>query len=311
MQLKTKSIQLMGAAIDITIYDQENVDVILSETIELLKVYEHRFSANDNTSELMEVNLNAGIKPIKVKPELYDLIKIGKEHSLAYNSFLNIAIGPVVQSWRIGFSDVKVPNHEEILELLKLTDPKEIILNDENETVYLSKKNMAINLGALAKGYIADLLVKSLKERGVLSGLINLGGNILTFGPALHNSDLNWRIGIQDPILSRGNHILTIKVQNKSVVTSGVYERNYTENGKTYHHILNPKTGYPVETNVTGLTIVSDLSVDGEIWTTRLFGKSVEEIMNELNSLDGIDGIIVTSDRKVYYSNGMESYIIK
>ncbi|AME08992.1 thiamine biosynthesis protein ApbE [Gemella sp. oral taxon 928] len=311
MELKTRSIKLMGAAIDITIYDQEEVELILDETIELLKVYEHRFSANDDSSELMIVNHNAGIKPVKVKPELYELIKIGKKHSLANDSLLNIALGPIVQSWRIGFKDAKVPTDEEISKLLLLTDPNQIILNDEEQTVYLTRKGMAINLGALAKGYIADLLVKYLKQRGVNSGLINLGGNVLTFGNALHNPDYYWRIGIQDPVLSRGNHIFTIKIKNQSVVTSGIYERNYTENGNTYHHILNPKTGYPVETNVAGLTIISNLSVDGEIWTTRLFGKSVEKIMDKLHSLPDIEGVVVTTTGEVYYSDGLESSIVR
>ena len=155
-----------------------------------------------------------------------------------------------------------------------------------------------------------SLMIDYMKKRGVESGLINLGGNVLAFGDAKHNPDLMWRIGIQNPVESRGNHLFTIGIKNQSVVTSGIYERKHTENGKTYHHILNPETGYPVETNVAGLTIISTASVDGEIWTTRLFGKSVEDILDEVNSLPDIEAVVVTSEGKVYYTSGVLDRII-
>ena len=310
MNLRRKTLKLMGSHIDILIFDSIDAESILDDAVEMLKMYEHRFSANDDSSELMKVNHSAGIKAVVVHPDLFDLIKIGKLHSCAPNSFLNIAIGPIVQTWRIGFNDVKVPTKQEIDDLLEITDPNQILLDEERQSVFLAKRGMAINLGALAKGYIADLMIEYMRKRGVDSGLINLGGNVLAFGDAKHNPDLMWRIGIQNPVESRGNHLFTIGIKNQSVVTSGIYERKHTENGKTYHHILNPETGYPVETNVAGLSIISTASVDGEIWTTRLFGKSVEEILDEVNSLPDIEAVIVTTEGKVYYTNGVLDRII-
>ena len=310
MELRRKTLKLMGSHIDILIFDSIDAESILDDAVEMLKMYEHRFSANDDSSELMEVNHNAGIKAVVVHPDLFDLIKIGKLHSCAPNSFLNRAIGPIVQTWRIGFNDVKVPTKQEIDDLLEITDPNQILLDEERQSVFLAKRGMAINLGALAKGYIADLMIEYMKKRGVDSGLINLGGNVLAFGDAKHNPDLMWRIGIQNPVESRGNHLFTIGIKNQSVVTSGIYERKHTENGKTYHHILNPETGYPVETNVAGLSIISTASVDGEIWTTRLFGKSVEDILDEVNSLPDIEAVVVTTEGKVYYTSGVLDRII-
>ena len=310
MELRRKSLKLMGSHIDILIFDSIDAESILDDAVEMLKMYEHRFSANDDSSELMKVNHSAGIKAVVVHPDLFDLIKIGKLHSCAPNSFLNIAIGPIVQTWRIGFNDVKVPTKQEIDDLLEITDPNQILLDEERQSIFLAKRGMAINLGALAKGYIADLMIEYMRKRGVDSGLINLGGNVLAFGDAKHNPDLMWRIGIQNPVESRGNHLFTIGIKNQSVVTSGIYERKHTENGKTYHHILNPETGYPVETNVAGLSIISTASVDGEIWTTRLFGKSVEEILDKVNSLPDIEAVIVTTEGKVYYTNGVLDRII-
>ena len=145
MELRRKTLKLMGSHIDILIFDSIDAESILDDAVEMLKMYEHRFSANDDSSELMEVNHSAGIKAVVVHPDLFDLIKIGKLHSCASNSFLNIAIGPIVQTWRIGFNDVKVPTKQEIDDLLEITDPNQILLDEERQSIFLAKRGMAIN----------------------------------------------------------------------------------------------------------------------------------------------------------------------
>ena len=302
---KRETVHLMGTVIDLLV-EHESPEPIISEVINRLKEYEHRFSANDSSSELMAINKNAGIQPIFVQSELYQLIKIGKFHSCAPDSNLNIAIGPLVQSWRIGFKDAKVPSAEEIEQLLKKTNPQNILLNDEEQTVYLKEKGMLIDLGSLAKGYIADLVISYLKSMDVVSALINLGGNTVGLGPSLNQDKKYWKIGIQNPILTRENYLTVLKIANQSVVTSGIYERSLVNEGKTYHHILDPHTGYPTKTDVASLSILSDQSLDGEIWSTRLYGKTSNEIINELNGLKGIDGLVITKDEKMLYSNGLE-----
>ncbi|MBM6615863.1 FAD:protein FMN transferase [Desemzia sp. RIT804] len=309
MEQKSKTLHLMGTVIDLLI-EHESADALLTEVSNRLKEYEHRFSANDPSSELMAINRNAGIQPVFVQSELYHLIKIGKFHSCAPDSHLNIAIGPLVQSWRIGFKDAKVPSGIEIDMLLEKTDPQNIILNDEEQTVYLTEKGMLIDLGCLAKGYIADLVNDYLKRMGVASGLINLGGNIVGLGPSPDHEKNYWKIGIQNPNLARKNYLTALKIANQSVVTSGVYERSLVSEGKTYHHILDPHTGYPTKTDVASLTIRSELSLEGEIWTTRLYGKSSDEVIKELNQLEGIDGLVVTKDGKIVYSNGLEEIMV-
>lgn len=302
---KRETVRLMGTVIDLLV-EHESPEPIMSEVINRLKEYEQRFSANDPSSELMAINKNAGIQPVFVQSELYQLIKIGKVHSCAPDSNLNIAIGPLVQSWRIGFKDAKVPSAEEIEQLIKKTNPQNILLNDEEKTVYLKEKGMLIDLGSLAKGYIADLVIAYLKSMGVASALINLGGNTVGLGPSLNQDKKYWKIGIQNPMLTRENYLAVLKIANQSVVTSGIYERSLINEGKTYHHILDPHTGYPTKTDVASLSILSDQSLDGEIWTTRLYGKTSNEIINELNGLKGIDGLVITKDEKMLYSNGLE-----
>ena len=304
-----RNVKMMGTSIDLMVV-HENPEFVLDEMVERLKMYEQRFSANDDASELARINQAAGKKSVQVHPELFELIEIGKKHSLASESFLNIAIGPLIQAWRIGFSDARVPEKQEIEELLKITNPKSICLERETFSVYLREKGMKIDLGALAKGYIADRLVDYLKEVKVNSALINLGGNIITYGPALKRADNLWRIGIQKPLSKRGEAQVILKVDNQSVVTSGIYERLFDVGNDTYHHIFDPKTGYPVETELASLTIVSDLSVDCEIWTTRLFGHSPRDIIEELNQMDAIDGLVITKQGEIFYSDGLRNKIV-
>ena len=303
LQSASHSLRLMGASITLTIFHEDAQNLLL-QSEQLLHLYKNRFSANDADSELMEINLQAGKKAVQVHPELFELIELGKKHSIAANSHLNIAIGPLVQTWRIGFSDAKLPSEEEIQRLLKITNPEEIVLNDLNREVYLSKEGMRIDLGALAKGYIADKLKEFLVEQGVQSGIIDLGGNILTIGenPTFHRP---WRIGIQNPALDRGEHVAVIEVSDASVVTSGIYERQLVVDGKTYHHIFDRTTGYPMETELVSITIVAEKSVDCEIWTTRLFGQNPYDIIEEIEQQPGLEAFVITKNQKMMYTSGI------
>ena len=303
MNLTSRSAHLMGATITISI-SHEEADRLLNDVFSLLHLYEKRFSANDETSELMHVNHAAGKNPVSVHPDLFELIKLGKKHSLASQSHLNIAIGPLVKAWRIGFFDARVPSSEEIEQALLLTDPACIELDSTNFNVYLTKEGMSIDLGALAKGYIADKIAEFLRGEEVTSALINLGGNILTIG-INEQTHRPWRIGIQHPHLPRGTNVAVLPIKNQSVVTSGVYERKLQANGKTYHHILDRETGYPIDTQLTSLTVVSNHSIDGEIWTTRLFGESPNSILEQVEKETGIDALVITKNNHIRYSSGL------
>ncbi|KXT73021.1 Thiamin biosynthesis lipoprotein ApbE [Streptococcus gordonii] len=298
----------MGSTISISIL-HENADFLLDEVFSLLKIYENRFSANDDSSELMQVNHAAGKEPICVHPDLFELIELGKKHSLIPGSHLNITIGPLIQTWRIGFKDARVPSASEIEKVLSLTNPENIELNPISRSVFLKQSGMKIDLGALAKGYIADKISYFLKEKSVTSALINLGGNILTIGQNQQNNRL-WRIGIQNPKLARGNNLALLSIQDQSVVTSGIYERKLKANGKVYHHIFDRNTGYPIDNQLASLTIVSDKSVDGEIWTTRLFGDSPSSILEKVEQENGIEAFVITEDNQIFYSSGLTPEII-
>ena len=290
MPLSSHSERLMGTTITISLVD-ERADSLLQKSFDLLRELEYRFNANSQESELMEINHQAGIAPVKVHPDLFELISLGLEHSLAPSSHLNISIGPLIQTWRIGFSDAKVAQPQEIESVLPLINPHYIELDSSTSTVFLKQKGMKV--------------AQFLREEGVTSALINLGGNILTIGKNQTRGDQPWQIGIQDPANPRGNHLMTIPVVNQSVVTSGIYERHLTVDGKDYHHIFDSQTGYPVETELASLTIISDKSVDGEIWTTRLFGERPASILWQVESLEGIEAILIDKEGHLSCSSGI------
>ncbi|MCC4763760.1 FAD:protein FMN transferase [Streptococcus agalactiae] len=306
MQL-SHSLRLMGTTIDIQI-NSKNAQKQIQEVIEVLELYKNRFSANDFNSELMAINNNAGIKPIQVHPDLFELITIGKEHSLARPSNLNIAIGPLVQTWRIGFSDAKLPSPSEISEAMILSNPTHILLDSKNQSVFLNQIGMKIDLGALAKGYIADKIMTYLKNEMIDSAIINLGGNVLVHGDNPNRSEGYWVIGIQHPKKKREQNIGAVKIKNQSVVTSGTYERRLIIDDKEYHHIFDRQTGYPIQTEMASISIVSKQSVDCEIWTTRLFGLSIKEALDILNAVSYIEGIIITKDDRIYLSDGLKHH---
>ncbi|MFD0898402.1 FAD:protein FMN transferase [Loigolactobacillus binensis] len=301
----TKQVQMMGTIITLEI-EADAPAPILTELVKRLKIYEHRFSANDDSSELMAISRSAGIEPVVVNEELYKLIEFGLHYSLVPQSRLNIAIGPLVQTWRIGFKDAKLPTPEEIVAALALTNPLDIVLDGFTHSVFLKKAGMAIDLGSLAKGYIADMLMAYLKEINVKSAMINLGGNVLTMGPMPTRDDHFWRIGIQDPAKPRGNYKKVVRVRDQSVVTSGIYERKLVVNGKKYHHILDARTGYPVQTDLASLTIIADKSLDCELWTTRLFGQPSEISIATINQVPNVEAIVIDQAGKVFISAGLE-----
>ena len=308
-KIKQKIINQMGTRISLSIVHPE-AENLLEKASHMLADYEARFSANNSKSALMIVNQQAGIQPVHVDSDLYDLIQFGKKYSLSSNLALNITIGPLVKLWKIGFTDAHVPEQKEIEEKLKLIDPIDIKLDADKRTVYLTKKGMELDLGALAKGYFADKLKSFFQNEGVQSGLVDLGGNVLTIGENPKYEDGYWRVGIQKPSPVRGDLVGAVLVKDKSVVTSGIYERSLKVDGKKYHHIFDSTTGYPIENELASVTIVSDESIDGELWTTLLFMFSPTAAIQYIDSIPGIEALIITKDNDVKMTRGIVPYVV-
>lgn len=300
----SKSEILMGTTVTVTLYDS-NDSKILDKVFNKVKDLESTLSINENGTLIDEINENAGIKSVKVDDDTYNLIEKGLEYSNLSNGLFDISVGPIVKLWSIGLPEARVPSSEEIQAKLPLVNYKDVVLNNSDKTVYLKNKGMMLDLGGIAKGYTADVISNILTDEGVKSAIINLGGNIFTHGKKVNGSD--WKIGIQDPFSERGGVVGTLTTSNKSVVTSGIYERYIEKDGVRYHHILNPSTGYPYDNEIAGITIVSDKSIDGDALSTSVFAMGVEEGMKFVNSQSGIDAIFVTKDNKVYLTNEIKN----
>lgn len=299
----------MGTTINLKIQHRFAAQ-LLTEAKKRLFDFEQRFSANNNNSMLMQVNQYAGIKPIKVDKDIYELIEIGKKYSLDDNNSLNVAIGPLVKLWKIGFKDANVPTQSEIDERLSLINPRSIILNEKEYSVYLENKGMEIDLGSLAKGFFADRIKDFLLKEGVTEGIIDLGGNILLIGSHPTNSDKLWRVGIQNPFKTRQKIVGILQTQDRSVVTSGIYERSLQINGKEYHHIFDSQTGYPINNDVASITIVSKKSLTAELYTTMLYKYESKQIISFINQLPEIEGIVITKDNEIICSEELQSDFI-
>lgn len=293
----TKIIYLMGTKISLYIKGEET-ETLAIKAEEMLIRYNEIFSANSDHSQLAMIKKMAGIAPKKVNEELYELIKTGKKHSLNENSFLNIAIGPLIKLWKIGFTEAHVPDKESIEKVLELLNPENIQLDDDNKTVYLQKKGMEIDLGAVAKGYFADKVMEFFKDHGAVSAMVDMGGNVLVHGDSPSDGS-DWNVGIQNPFLPRGNAAALVKIRNQSVVTSGIYERVLEKEGSKYHHIFNSKTGYPMESNIASLTVVADRSLDCDIYTTELFGLDAVSIIRRMNNMKDLGAVVITLDGKL------------
>lgn len=300
----SRSEVLMGTVVDVTIYDS-NDEKILDRVFEKVKELEKTLSINENGTLVDEINAEAGIKPVKVDDDTYNIIKKGIEYAKLSNGLFDISVGPIVKLWNIGLPEAKVPTQEEINEKLPLIGYEDIELNENDKTVFLKRPGMMIDLGGIAKGYTADVISNILTQEGVKSAIINLGGNVFTHGKKVNGDD--WKVGIQNPYSDRGDIIGTLTTSNKSIVTSGIYERYIEKDGIKYHHILSPKTGYPYENEIAGITIISDTSADGDALSTSVFAMGVEDGMKFVNSIDGIDAIFITKDNKVYITNGIRS----
>lgn len=208
----------------------------------------------------------------------------------------------MVKLWEIGFDDAQLPTQAEINERLPIVDPAQIELNDKDQTVFLKKTGMKIDLGGIAKGFIADRIKNLWAARGINNGMIDLGGNLLLIGKQPVHDDGLWRVGVQAPKDQRGQAVAVVKTPACSIVTSGIYERHLDINGKSYHHILDSKTGYPRSNNLASVTVFSKYSIDGEIHTTELFfaGKPVKDWGKNDPNLYG--AVFITKDNKILVS---------
>jgi len=298
-----KETYLMGTVIQFKVYGK-NAEKATEEAVKRVSQIEKKMSVNIETSEVSKLNAKAGVSGEKLSADTYSVIEKSIKYSNLTGGALDATIEPIVKLWGIGTDKERVPSKTEINEKLKLVDYKNIILDKKNSTIKLGRTNQAIDLGAIAKGYTADEVKKVLLKNKISSAIINLGGNVYALGNKPDGT--NWNIGVQNPLSTRGEYLGTISVSDKSIVTSGNYERFFIKDGIRYHHIFDPKNGYPAEKGLISTTIVSDKSIDGDALSTSTYILGLDKGLKLIESIKGVEAIFITSDKKIYVTEGLK-----
>ncbi|MBI9102766.1 MAG: FAD:protein FMN transferase [Spirochaetales bacterium] len=297
-----KSGFLLGTVIRLKIYGSEDPE-LFNDIFKQISEYESLLSVNIEDSQVAAVNRAAGLESVNVDSRVMDVVLQGLEYSKLSEGRFDITIGPLVDLWHIGHEDARIPEEAEIESVLPLIDYTSVLVDPGSEMISLPEPGMSMDLGGIAKGYIADRISEMLIKAGRESALINLGGNVLVVGSKPDGTP--FRIGVQNPDSDRGEYLGIVSVESKSVVSSGAYERFLEVDGKTYHHILDPFTGYPVETDIDQVTIISERSVDGDGLSTTVFTLGRDKGMALIESIEGVDAILITADKKVFLSEGL------
>ncbi|MCF6161162.1 MULTISPECIES: FAD:protein FMN transferase [Furfurilactobacillus] len=296
--------EMFGTVISLTLFKRNPVAVEV--VYDYLQDADRIFSANLEDSLLMKINRQAGMQPVQVPRQLYDLIKRGVVASRKYRDSFNVLIGPLVKLWRIGFDGQQLPAPSDIKARLQLIKPDDVLLNDDQQTVYLTKRGMELDLGAIAKGYFADQIIDLLQSNGLKTGIVNLGGNVQLFGCNPLTSDGRWHVGIRNPQQPTRQPLTTISTVAKSVVTSGIDERYFIVDGHRYHHILSPLTGYPIDNDLASVTIVTPESTLAEILTTVCFFAGSRRGLELVDHMTDVEAVFVTRQNKILMSRGLE-----
>jgi FAD:protein FMN transferase len=304
----TKSDYILGTIIDITLYDKQDVATI-DKALDRIRDIEAKMTINNaETSEIIALNEAAGKSAVKLSPDTFDVLERAKYYSELTGGLFDPTVGSIVKLWNIGTEYAAIPDPKVLEEKRLLINKDKLILDRSTLTARLEDAGMQVDLGAIAKGYAADEVAKILKEKGVQHAIINLGGNVLTIGGNM--LDNPWKIGIQNPFNPRGDYLGIIEIKGKTVVTSGTYERYFEKDGKRYHHILDPRTGYPADNEVASVSIITESSMDADGNSTSVLLLGLEEGMKFVESQKGIEAIFVTYDKKVYITSGLKDNFI-
>jgi len=297
---------VMGTVCSVTLYDQAKTQVY-RDIFNRLREIEDRMSFNLPDTDLARVNAAAGIAPVQVHDDVFYVIERALFYAGISGGAFDPTVGPLVSLWGIGGDTPCVPTQEEIDAVLPLVNWRDVELNQEQRSVFLRQPGMALDLGGIAKGYAADEAAAIIRKARLQRAIIDLGGNILTIGQ--RQDGRPWRVGIQNPLDNRGAYIGIVEVRDKTVVTSGIYERNFDADGVLYHHIFSPFDGYPANNGLLSVTIIADSSIDADALSTAAFAMGYEMGMALLESLEGIEGIFVFEDMSIRKTEGVDFVI--
>ena len=289
----------------------EEIKTLLNEYHRLYTIY-NRYEGVNNLVTINDIKDGEHIV-VTVDPKIIDMLTFAKEMYYKTNGNVNIAMGSVLKIWHVyrneGLDDptnAQLPPMDKLQEALKHTNIEDLIIDKENNTVFLADPEMTLDVGAIAKGYAAEMVAQYLEEKGVTGYLLNLGGNVRTIG---ERDEQPWNVGIENPDTANEEkpHIEFLHLQGESLVTSGTYQRFYVVNGENYHHIIDPETLMP-GTKYRSVSVLTDDSGLGDAMSTALFLMDYEEGVKLVESFSNVEAMWVMNDGEQRYSDGFKAY---
>ena len=292
---------VLGTVCSITLFDQAN-DRVYQEIFSRIREIENRMSVNISGTDIDRVNTAAGIEPVQVHDDVFMVIEQALSFAKLSGGAFDPAVGPLVSLWGVGRDNPRVPSPEEIDEVLPLINWRDVELDSVTRSVFLKRRGMALDLGAIAKGYAADEAAAIIKRAGIKRAIIDLGGNIITCGQKKNKKP--WGVGIQNPHDIRGSYIGVVQTKEQTVVTSGVYERFIEADGRQYHHIFSPSHGYPADNGLLSVTIIALNSMDADALSTAAFVLGYEKGMKMIEAFPDTEAVFVFEDLSVRKTPG-------
>ena len=299
-----RTLKLMGSRFDITVVANDSIQAnkYIDTAIAEISRIEKLISSWDANSQTSEINRNAGIKPVKVDEELFDLIERAIGISKLTDGAFDISYASMDRIWKFDGSMTKMPSEEEIIASVEKVGYQNIVLDKKNSTVFLKLEAMKIGFGAIGKGYAADKAKSLLISKGVPSGIINASGDMNTWGKQPNGNE--WKVAITNP-MDKNKVFALLPITNGAVVTSGNYEKYVNFNGKRYTHIIDPRTGYP-STGLVSVTVFAPKAELADALATSVFVMGKETGLDRINQLPKIECIIIDDKGNISKSKNIE-----
>ena len=294
----------MDTVMSITVYGK-GAEQAASAARQEVESLNDLLSRTDPDSLISQLNAHAGDgTAVEMDQDILELLSFAKSVSQLLPGCFDITIAPVMDAWGFTGEDRHVPDDETLAAVMALVDSGKLLVDEAAGTTRLEDAGMAVDLGAIAKGYAASRAEAVLREAGVSSALLDLGRNITVIGPKTDGTA--WRVGVADPD-DDSQYLCVLSLEDVTLSTSGGYERWFEENGVRYHHIIDPKTGYPADSGLKSVTVVSQNHLLADALSTTLFVAGEEDALDFWRSRDDFELVLCTEDGRIIVTEGLES----
>ena len=294
----TSTKMMMDTVVTVSVSDTENAAALVEGAMKLCDSYSFMFDRHAKNSPIARLNAAEG-KPVEVTDEIIYLAELSQRYYEQTGGMFDITIAPILDLWDFSGESDKLPNHDDIVERLSLVGSNRIVIGDGTLAL---KRGAAVDFGAVAKGFIADKMFEYLKNNGAVSATINLGGNVYV----LTGEEKYARIGIQKPFDENGTVAAVLELSDMTAVTSGTYQRYFIKNDKLYHHIIDPHTGYPVNTDLSSVTVIGTCSAEADALSTSLLAMGYEAAHFYIESVRECEAVFIKTDGELCVSSGLE-----